>query len=322
MASKKTRERKYVLAEELEQHFDTYSKLFMVTVDNVGSNQLHEIRKNLRGRALIYCGKNTQMRRVIRKLEENGRPELEQIRAKCKLNVALVFTNEDLGTIKDLIEENKMPAAAKAGAVAQVDVIIEKGITSLEPSMTSFLQALNIGTKITKGSIEIINDVHLLHEGVKVDPSQAALLQKMDMQPFAYGLVVLYVYDNGSLFEPSVLEITDAQIMASFQCGLRNVAAVSLAVGQPTLVSVPYSILLAFRNLLSMAAVTEHTFPGAAKVKEYLADPSAFVFECGPATGGGGAPAAAKAAVVEEEEEEEEEMAAGGGLFGEEADDY
>lgn len=270
MASKKSKDRKYALADELKEHFDTYSKLFVVEVDNVGSNQLHEIRKNLRGKALIYCGKNTQMRRVLRKLEEAGRPELQGIREKLKLNIALVFTNESLADIKKLIEENKMPAAARAGAVAQLDVIIEKGITALEPSMTSFLQALNIGTKITKGSIEIINDVHLLKQGVKVDASQAALLQKMDMLPFAYGLVVRFVFDNGTVFEPSVLDITDEQIMGSFQYGVKQVAALSIMTGQPTLVSVPYSILLAFRNLLSISVATDYEFEGSKKIKAYL----------------------------------------------------
>merc|ERR1719261_1474757 len=129
MASKKAKERKYELAEDLIKLFSEYSKCLMVTVDNVGSNQLHLIRKDLRGKAVIYCGKNTQIRRVLRKLEVD-RPELEQIRAKLKLNVALVFTNGDLATLKDDIEANKMPAAARAGALAQVDVTIEKGITA------------------------------------------------------------------------------------------------------------------------------------------------------------------------------------------------
>merc|ERR1712054_553542 len=192
---------------------------------NVGSNQLHEIRKNLRGKAVIYCGKNTQIRRVLRKLEEEGRPELECIRQKLKLNIALVFTNDSLADLKDLIEENKMPAAARAGALAQCDVVIEKGVTALEPSQTSFLQALNIGTKITKGQIEIINDVHLLHKDVKVDASQAALLQKLGMQP---------------------------------------------------VVSVPYTVLLAFKNLLAVSVATDFDFKGSEKVKAYLKDPSAF----------------------------------------------
>merc|ERR1712072_682304 len=78
MASKKSKSRKEVLADELEQHFANYTKLFVVGVDNVTSNQLHEIRKSMRGEAVIYCGKNTQIRRVLRKLEEQGMEQLER----------------------------------------------------------------------------------------------------------------------------------------------------------------------------------------------------------------------------------------------------
>merc|ERR1711981_546582 len=146
--------------------------------------------------------------------------------------------------LEDDIEADKRPTQAKTGALAQVDVTIEKRITALEPSMTSFLQALNIGTKITKGQIEIINDVHLLTAGVKVDQSQAALLQKLNLLPFAYGLVVVACFDDGSLFEPSVLSISPAQILGAFSSGCRNVAAISIMLNTPTTVSVPYSILL------------------------------------------------------------------------------
>jgi len=320
MASKKTKDRKYQLADELKEHFDNYSKLFIVDCDNVVSDQLHNIRKNMRSVATIYCGKNTQMRRVIRELEAD-RPELEKVRQACKLNVALVFTNSNLSEIRDMILENKKPSAAKAGAQAQCDVTIEKGITALEPSMTQFLQALNIGSKITKGSIEIINDVELLKTGQKIDASQAALLQKLEITPFEYGLMPLWVFDNGSLFEPAVLDIEDSQILSVFQSCLRNTACVSLELGMPTVASVPYSILLAFSNLLAVAAETEFTFKEAEEIKAYLEDPSAFASAAGPAETASTAAATTGAAAAVEEEDEEEEIAAGPGLF-EEADDY
>merc|ERR1711968_10335 len=298
MASKKSKDRKYVLAQELEDLFDTYSKLFVVQVDNVTSNQLHEIRKTLRGKAVIYCGKNTQMRRVIR--------ELEKVRQACTLNVALVFTNDSLPVIRDMITAEKKASPAKAGAVAQCDVIVPKGITALEPSMTSFLQALNISSKITKGSIEIVNDVELFKAGEKVDASQAALLQKLENLPFSYGLVPIGVFDGNSLFAPAVLDINDDEILASFTNCIKNTVAISLECGMPTVASVPYSILLSFANLLAVAAETEHTFKEAEKIKAYLADPSAFAVAAGPAATGGTSTAAAAAV---EEEEEEEEMA-------------
>merc|ERR1712178_418104 len=152
------------------------------------------------------------------------------------------------------------------------------------------------------------------------DASQAALLQKLGMQPFAYGLVVQHVYDNGSLFEPDVLALTDDMILGSFHAGVRNVAALSVQLGMPSVVSVPYTVLLAFKNLLAVSVATDFDFKGSEKVKAYLKDPSAFAFAAGPATSGGGAAPAAAAAAVEEEEEEEE-MAPAADLFGG-GDDY
>lgn len=320
MASKKAKERKYELAEDLIRLFGEYDRCLMVTVDNVGSNQLHHIRRSLRGRAIVYCGKNTQMRRVLRELEAEGRPELEQIRSKLKLNVALVFTHEDLGPLKTDIEENKRPTAAKTGAAAQCDVVIPKGVTALDPAQTSFLQALNIGTKITKGQIEIINDVHLFTTGDKVNAGQAALLQKLDIMPFAYGLEVIQCYDGGSLFSPEVLAIEPQQILNSFTAGCRNVAAISIMLNTPTTVSVPYSILLAFRNLLAMSAATDHEFEGSKEVKAYLKDPSTFASACaGPATSSAAPVAAAKKKTTTEDEDEM--AAAPADLFGG-GDDY
>jgi len=270
MASKKSHSRKVQLAEELESHFDNYKSILIVECDNVGSNQLHEIRKEMRGRALIYCGKNTQMRRVLRKLEEAGRPELEKLRTCLKLNVALVFTNENLSDIKKDLEGNKLPAAARAGALAQVGVTIPAGVTSLEPTQTNFLQALNIGSKITKGLIEIIAEVKLFAAGDKVDGSQAALLQKMEIYPFAYGLVCIKVFDDGSIFDPEVLEITPQQVISSFKNGVKNVAAVSIVLEMPTMASVSYSILLAYANLLAVAAETDFSFKQAEAVRKHL----------------------------------------------------
>jgi len=310
MATKKAKDRKYQLADELRQHFKDYTKLFLVDADNVGSNQLHQIRIALRGRALVYCGKNTQMRRVIRELEKEGMEQLEKVRLSLKLNLAIVFTNDDLPEIRDLILENKVAAPARAGSLAQCDVVVPAGNTGMEPTMTSFLQALNIPSKITKGSIEILNPVDLIKEGDKVEASQCALLEKLGIKPFSYGLQVRHVYDDGSMYDAAVLDISTDDILASFSQGVRNIAAVSMEVSYPTIAAVPYSIVMAFQNLLAVTAETDYTFKEAEPFKAFLADPSAFA-SAAPAAGGD-APAAAAAAPVEESSSEE---AAVGGMF-------
>ena len=70
---------------------------------------------------------------------------------------------------------------------------------------------LNIPTKINKGTVKIITLVELIKKGDKVGSSKAALLAKLGKRLFSYGLVVFSIYDEGSVFSPEVLDLTDEQ---------------------------------------------------------------------------------------------------------------
>jgi large subunit ribosomal protein LP0 len=298
-----SQERKQEYFTKLEGLLDTYTKIFLVGVDNVGSNQIQQIRIALRDEAEILMGKNTLIRKVFNNyVKKNPGHPLEQIIPLLKGNVGFVFTNKDLSKVREVIDTNKVPAPARVGAIAPIDVIVPPGPTGADPGQTAFFQALQIGTKIQKGQIEIINEVLLTKKGDKVGNSEAALLQKLNIKPFTYGLVIQSVYDNGSLFDPAVLDLTDDDLTAKFVAGLRNVAAVSLEIGFPTLASIPHSVANAFKTLVAVVVeLDSFSFAKADPYKAYLADPSAFA-SAAPAAGG----AAAAAAVVEVEEEEEE----------------
>merc|ERR1712088_328089 len=138
------------------------------------------------------------------------------------------------------------------------------------------------------------------------------LLNMLNISPFSYGLLVMNVYDNGSVFSPKVLDITDDDLKATFMSGVANVAALSLAIGYPTMASAPHSMVAGLKNLMAIAAETDITFPAAEKLKAYLADPSAFA-AAAPAAAAAAAPAAA-AKVEEPEEESDDDM--GLDLFG------
>ena len=209
-------------------------------------------------------------------------------------------------------------------SIAPVKVIVPKGPTGCDPGQTAFFQTLQIATKITRGQIEMVNDTNLIEPGEKVTASQAALLQKLNIEPFTYGLVLKKVYDNGSLFDAKVLDITDSVLASKFVTALQTVASICLAIGYPTQASVPHSIANAYKAILAITIQLEnYSFDKADTVKEYLADPSKFA---GPATGGGGGGGGGDAGAAEEKEEEkeeEEEMDLGGGMdmFGAEEGD-
>jgi len=180
-----------------------------------------------------------------------------------------------------------------------------------------FFQALQIPTKISRGQIEITAEVTLVKEGEKVNSSHAALLKRLEILPFFYGLVINWVFDDGSIFGPEVLALTDEAITAKFMNGVRNIAALGLKIGYPTIASIPHSLSNALKHLVAIVCADEitYSFEKAEPYLAYLADPSAFAAAGPTATGG------EEAAVAVEEEEEEEDLDVGTGGFFDDSDD-
>jgi len=290
-----------------------YKSLFIVGVDNVGSNQMHQIRQALRGDAVILLGKNTMIRRAIRGFL-NEFPDHERLLPYVKGNVGFVFTNKELKEVREKITANRVAAPARAGALAPLDVFIPAINTGLDPSKTSFFQALGVPTKIARGTIEIVNEVHLVHKSMKVGASEATLLNMLNISPFTYGMVVQQVYDSGNVFQPSILDIEESSLLAYFTAAITNVACVSLAANYPTIVSISHSLVNSYKNLLAISVETDYDFEGSEKIKAYLADPTAFAAAAPVASDAPAATAEEAAAPAEEEEESDEDM--GLDLFG------
>jgi len=304
----KVRKNKYIV--KLEENLDKYHSMLVINIDFVGSSQMQKLRISLRGRASVLMGKNTIMRKIIRKRAETD-TALEAILPLIKGNIGFVFCNEDLASIRKEVIAERIPAGAKTGVLAPCDVIIPAGPTILDPGQTSFFQALNIGTKITKGSIEILTNVTLCQQGTKVTSSAVALLNKLNIKPFEYGIVVSHVYDNGSMYDAAVLDMTPEMLTNKFFIGVNHIAAIGLEVGYPTLASLPHSFCNAFKKLVAIALETDYMFEEAKIFKEMLDNPDAFK-SAAPAAGGA---AAAAAAPEPEPEEEEEEADMGFSLF-------
>ena len=324
-------EKKSAYFTRVQGYLGSYKSCFLVHYDHVGSKQIAEIRIALRGekgksdKGVMLCGKNTMIRKAFNLfLESNPGNDYANLIPKIYGNVALIFTNEDLNTIATVIRENKKEAPARQGTFAPTTVVIPAGPTGADPGATAFFQALQIPTKIQKGQIEITNDVTLVKVGEKVTASHAALLQRLNIKPFFYGLIIQWVYDCGSVFGPEVLALTDESIIAKFLDGVRNIAGLGLKIGYPTAATVPHSLSNALKHLVAILAANDgitYRFAKAEPYLAYLANPSAFA-SAGPAAGASTGGAATAAAVVEEKEEEEEVDAGVGGLFGDDDDDW
>ena len=297
------KESKAAYFEKLDVLLKEYKSIFIVTVDNVSSQQMHEIRQSLRGEGVVLMGKNTMVRRALKGLIADY-PEYERLLPHVKGNVGFVFTNSDLKEIRDKILSNRVAAPARAGAVAPGDVYIPAGNTGMEPGKTSFFQALGVPTKIARGTIEITTDLKLIEAGSKVGASEATLLNLLNISPFTYGMGIYQIYDNGQTFEASVLDISEEQLLKTFSTAITTIATISLALNYPTLPSVMHSVVNSYKKVLAVAIETDYEWDEISELKDRIANPDKYA---SAAPAGGAAPSSGAPAAKEEEKEEEKE---------------
>jgi len=112
------------------------------------------------------------------------------------------------------------------------------------------------------------------------------------------------VFDDGFVYDAAVLDMTEKDILDKFLNGVRNVAALGLALSFPTTVAVPHTILNAYKNVLAVGLATNYTFPRIDKLKEAIARGPA---PAGPPPAGAGKKDEKKDAKKEEPKKEKEE---------------
>ncbi|KAL3481229.1 ribosomal protein L10-domain-containing protein [Aspergillus californicus] len=298
--------------DKLKGLLDEYKTIFIVGVDNVSSQQMHEIRISLRGEGVVLMGKNTMVRRALKGFVAD-RPEWERLLPYVKGNIGFIFTNGDLKSTKEKILANRVAAPARPGAFAPADVWIPAGNTGMEPGKTSFFQALGVPTKIARGTIEITTDLKLVEANSKVGPSEATLLNMLNISPFTYGMTITQVYDQGQVFSSAVLDIEESQLLDAFSSAISAITAISLAANYPTLPSVMHSLVNGYKKVLAVAVETEISWPEIEDLKDRIANPDAYASAAPAAAAAAPAEAAAEAAPAEEEEESDGDM--GFGLF-------
>lgn len=249
--------------------FGNHKQIILANFTNVGSSQIQQIRKLLRSYdSHLVINKNTLTKKIIKMrtegideeefkyLEEEfgGRIKgLEALVPILKDKIALIFSDAPIFELKTKIEANKLPTEARVGVVSPVDFTVPNGSTGLDPSQINFFHALNISTKINKGQIEITKDFKVCTKGKKVKASEAALLKKLNLKPFSYGMKIIGVYDDGAILPEEVVNIDPSALVNKFQNGIRNLAGLSLSAGYPIEATVPLIIANSFKNIAALS---------------------------------------------------------------------
>ena len=267
-------QKKLEYCDKLHGLFRKYNRILVVTSLNVTATQMLHIRNDIQGKGEIIFGKNSLMRRAVDQMKEEI-PSIVELEKHLYNGAGLIFTNDSFMRIKEIIDNNCQGSAAKVGAIAPEDVFLQPQRTSISPSDIKKFHALNIQCKIFKGTIEITGEKQLIKKGTKVGASEADILGLLGILPFKYTLNVEALYDNGRMYDPAILDITDETLIEKVTKALNRVSGLALGVGYPCIASAPHLIGSAFNNIAAIAVSIEHNMKQIENIQKILSDPEA-----------------------------------------------
>ena len=203
----------------------------MVGIEGILAIKIQKIRRDLKDVAVVKVSRNTLTERALNQLGGNI-PGMNKYLDK---QTALVFTNESPFKLQKVLEQTKTPSPIRGGAIAPVDIIVQKGPTSFPPGpILGELQSAGIPTSIEAGKVAIKDTKVVCKAGEAVPHKLATMLLKLDIYPLIIGLDLRAAYDERMIYEPELLKIDENQYFSDIIRANQNAFNLSVNIVYPT----------------------------------------------------------------------------------------
>ncbi len=252
-------ERKKSIVQELIKLINKYNIIGLIKMENIGLKQVQNIKKKLKGLAVIKMAKNSSIRLA---LVNSGKPGLDKLAEYIKGPTALIFSEISSFKLMKIIKENKTKSYAKAGMKAETDIVIPAGNTGFQPGpMITELNELGLKTKIVSGSIWIAQDTTVVKAGEEISRKIALLLTKLNIQPISVGLDLTAVFDNGIILEKTDLDIDVEDIKNKIKQAYTTTYNLSVNIAYPIKENITQLITKAYMEAYNLSRNTKLILP-------------------------------------------------------------
>ncbi|MFW9903413.1 MAG: 50S ribosomal protein L10 [Candidatus Thorarchaeota archaeon] len=279
--SKTRQQRKKGQIDEIVNLAEQKSVIGLVDLSGISSKALQGIRSSMRSgevEATIKVAKNTIKTLALQK---TGKKEIAKLIPHINGSCAIIFTDTNSFKLQKFLNQNQVPAPAKAGQISPVDVFVSEGLTNLDPGpIIGELGSIGLQTRIEKGKIRISKTAKVLSKNDPVTEAHATVLARLGIQPFKVGLKLSVILEAGELIDGSILDVDEDQIVSDLQQA--NLNALILALNPKVMyyseLSTPVLLKTAVSQAIALSLasgyVTEKTIDlllvKAAKQAEYL----------------------------------------------------
>ncbi|MHA1669510.1 MAG: 50S ribosomal protein L10 [Promethearchaeota archaeon] len=300
--------------------FNKYKNVIVLKVANLNDKQVQDIRKIIRGKAIIKMSKKSlQIRAIERFKNESKKENLDVLINNIPGQAALCFTDIDIFELKKIFNDNLWMIPAKPDEITPIDIWVPAGDTGLPTGqvISELNMTLRLPTQIQSDTIWIRENTRTHKAGDLVNVKQAAVLKKLGVTPIESLIKIHYAWSDGDIYSTDVIYMDlDAfkHDLASAYLAAQQLAIKFGVVDKETLKPM---IQKAYREALGI--LFESPVYVETMRDEYIqkAVSNATILNILLLGGGISAPTSESSSTPPKEEEEEEDEEVGiGGLFG------
>ena len=210
-----------------------YPIIGVVNMENLPTPQLQRMRAQLRGKVDLLMTKRRLMLKAMDAVKD--KPGFEKLKESMRGMPALLFTKENPFTLFKTLKQNKSKAPAKAGQTAPSDIIVSAGPTPFAPGpVIGELGALGIKSAVEGGKIAIKSDTKVCSEGDVISEQLASMLTRLGIEPMEIGLDLLAVYEKGTIYPKSVLDVDEEKFMGDLMLSASQAHTLAMDIGYVT----------------------------------------------------------------------------------------
>lgn len=202
---KLTLEDKKEIVAGLKDLINSHQVIGILEFHSLPAKQLQQIKKELSSQAKIKMSRKTLIGRALAQSEKEGVNQLEGLDV---IQPALIFSDSNPFQLFSQIKSKKTSAPASEGAIAPSDIEIKEGPTGLSPGpMIGKIQQLGADTKVEDGEIVVEDSSVAVASGEEISGEAVNVFNQLGMEPLEVGLDLKAVWEDGDIFEKSVLDI-------------------------------------------------------------------------------------------------------------------
>lgn len=243
-----TKQQKIEFVNKVSEELKNYKTIGVVSLSAVPDRLLQRVRNTLKGEGKFVLGRKNALERILESSEQT-----KKLAKELTGTSAIVLTNKDPFELYEMFKSNEIKLSAKPKQIANEDIAIKEGETSLQPGQTvTELKKAGIDVQMQKGKVVIAKSKVLVSKGGIISTAVANALHILGITPFTAMLEPKLIESQGILYSNDVFKITKESVLSDIAMTFSKARTVAMELNIATPYTIAAMIAKAYRSALAL----------------------------------------------------------------------